>query len=825
LSEYLFDVKERDNEFYWKHGIEFLEVLCDLWPIKLKMLNADLSGDWDAITEIRKEIPPIIERAKKPLNQVLYWRLLAKQLYETNETVRTKENEACSKDFAYFINHWCYTSDPRLPPFGLPSMLPFILWPKQEEFLRWVDDAYKIGRSWLAEKSRGWGITWLLSAYYVWHWVFHNGFIGGFGSRDKDAVDKIGDPDTIFAKVRFIIYNLPDAMLPESYRGKSVQSQSTHDSYLRIVNHEMRTVIRGEGGDNIGAGGRASIYVVDESALVQHPEMIDDALSYTTNCRGDVSTVRGMNHFGEKRHSNRVRVYTSWFYQDPSKYKDWRSGKRPSREECPFLDHEYKDKGDLVVAQELLIDYSRSVEDSFIPADWVRAAVDLDLVAEGDRQAGFDIASGGANESVYAFRQGPVLLDCKELSFDTPQGALECALSHAESDKADLFAYDKDGIGESVWGHIKYTGRKLKFDLFGIHGNSPASDIFLYTDNQRARDKFKNKRAENWWNIRERFRKTYEYRNGLKIYDYMELISIPNNNKLITQLSQPKRVWGNKIGVESKKDMRSRGVKSPDWADALVNSFADPNRESLVISDFNYRENSKNINDFDIDPESPVGVQYVAMVTTEEQMTYAIGCWWIPTADSPRLRIYCEFLEGMSKVSKISSEIKMVMCDEIKPIREWVCNEEMIKGLEENRDSLWSLYRKERVYLRRNYMLDYNTAIVVVNQMFKNGIIQVHSRCERLLMQLANWRIENGKPQENLGFAMALCQLVTRLRTKKEIQVKHITPMFAPKHPYRGAPGHFGLKSKEEEANVFAPSYLQLAEKQVKARKELLYEA
>lgn len=820
MIQQAFEVRERNDNYICNAGIRFLETLCELWPIKVQMLKADQAGQWDLVNQGREEMQPIIERAKQPLADALRWRYLAKQLYETNKTVRTKENEECAKDFVRFINCWCYTSDPRLPPIGLPSMLPFILWPEQERFLRWVDDCYKIGRSWLAEKSRGWGLTWLLSAYYSWHWSFHDGFIGGFGSRDKDAVDKLGDPDTIFAKVRFIIYNLPDEMRPEAYRGKSITNQSSYDNYLRISNPDRGCTIRGEGGDNIGAGGRASIYVVDESALVSHPEMIDDSLSYTTNCRGDVSTVRGMNAFGEKRHSGRVRVFTSWFYQDPSKYKNWRENKMPSREECPFLEHEYLDKGDLIVAQELLIDYSRSVEDSFVPADWVRSAVDFDIPLIGDRQSGFDIASGGANESAYAFRVGAVLLACRELATDTPQEALEYALSNAEQDKAELFAYDQDGVGESVWGHIKFTERKLKFDFFGIHGNAAASEKFLFSDNQKAKDKFRNKRAENWWNVRERFRKTYEHRKGIKIYDYAEMISIPNDNKLITQISQPKRVWGNKIGVEGKDRMRARGVKSPDMADSVINAFADPDRESLVISNFNYKESSRNINEFEIDPESPVGQQYVAIVTTKDMITYAIGCWWEPLSSSPCLRVYCEFLRPTAEVKKLVTEIKIVMVETVKPIREWICNEEMLSSLEQEKDSLWYLYRKESVYLRKNYMHDYNTSIIIVNQMFSNGIIQVHKNCERLLMQLANWRIIDGKPQADLGFAMGLCQLITRLRVKKEIKVEHIQPMFAPKNPYRGAPGRFSRLSKESEEDIPRPAYLALAEKQVKNRAE-----
>lgn len=826
MSEYLFGVKERPNEFACQKSIEFLETLCDIWPVKLEMVRAEQNNNWELVDLLKKEFKPIVEKSQGPLAELLRWRYLAKELYDSNAEVRAVENEACKNDVVRFINNWCFTSDPRLPPLGLPNLLPFVLWPKQEEFIRWVHDAYSIGRSWLAEKSRGWGITWILCAYYVWHWLYHDGFIGGFGSRDKDAVDKLGDPDTIFYKVRFLIYHLPQEMVPESYRGKSIAQQSSNDSYLRIVNPDRDSTIRGEGGDNIGAGGRASIYVIDESALVLHPEAIDDALSYTTNCRGDVSTVRGMNSFGEKRHSGRVRVYSSWFFNDPSKHKDWRNNKMPSREECPFLDHEYLDKGELIVSQELLIDYSRSVEDSFIPADWVRAAVDFDLPIEGERQSGFDIASGGENHSVYAFRVGPVLVTTDELNFDSVQESLEYSLRKAEDDKTGLFVYDQDGIGESVWGHIKFTERKLRFDMVGVHGNFPASDRFLFNDNQKAREKYRNKRAENWSNLRERFRKTFDHRKGIRMYDYSELISIPNDNKLITQLSQPKRVFGNKIAVENKEKMRNRGVKSPDIADAVVNAFADSDREGLVISKFNYQDGSGVIDEFFVDPESPIGHQYVAIVTTSEMMTYALGCWWGPVnkEKKPVLKIFCEFMEKSNEITKLVSQIKTVMVEEIKPIREWICNSEMIDGLENGRDSLWHLYRKEKAPLRKNYSHDYNTAIVIVNQMFANGIIIVHKSCERLMLQLASWRMEEGKPQSDLGFAMALCQLATRLRMKKEITIEDIKPKRAATPLYSGSQGRFGNTSKENVEDSYKPLYLTLAEKQVKRHTELMKE-
>jgi phage terminase large subunit len=813
------EVKDRSKEFIYCKGIEFLETICDIWPVKLAMLKAEQSDDWDAFNDAKVLIEPIVKKAQGPLTEALKWRYLARELYESDADFRTKENADCAVDFVRFINNWCFTSDPRMPPLGLPSMLPFVLWPKQEEFLIWVNEAYLAGRSWLAEKSRGWGITWLLCAYYVWHWLFHEGFVGGFGSRDKDAVDRLGDPDTIFSKVRFLIYNLPQSMLPTPYQGKTIANQSSFDNYLRIINPENESTIRGEGGDNIGAGGRASIYVVDEAALVLHPEMIDDSLSYTTNCRGDVSTVRGMNHFGEKRHSGRVRVFTSWFYQDPSKHKNWRTNKLPSREECPFLDHEFLDKGDLIVAQELLIDYSRSVEDSFIPADWIRAAVDFDIPAIGIHQSGFDIASGGANESVYSCRVGSVLLNIVELDFDTPQEALESALNHAEEDKIEVFAYDRDGIGESVLGHMKFTDQKIRFDMFGVHGNAPASDKFLFSDGQRAKDKFRNKRAENWWNVRERFRKTFEHRKGVRMYDYDELISIPNNNKLIMQLSQPKKGYGSKITIENKDKMRCRGVKSPDHADSVIMAFADTDRDALVISAFNYQDGAGNIGEFDIDPESPIGQQYVSLVTTSEMKTYALGCLWIPYRNVPVMKIFCEFVEPSNDIKKLTSELKETMCEVLKPIKEWICDSDMISSMDEGKDSVWYLYKKERVNLRKNYQMDYGTAIIIVNQMFTNNIIQVHSRCSKLMMQLANWRLVDGKPQQDLGFAMALCHIAIRLRTKKEINLDHVKPQDPRSHAYRNSMGRFGNTSKESIEDLPVPLYMKMAQDQINNNK------
>ena len=59
-----------------------------------------------------------------------------------------------------FINDWGMTFDPRQIEKGLLATVPFIMWPKQEEYIRWVLDRWKAGEYGVAEKSRDCGVTW-----------------------------------------------------------------------------------------------------------------------------------------------------------------------------------------------------------------------------------------------------------------------------------------------------------------------------------------------------------------------------------------------------------------------------------------------------------------------------------------------------------------------------------------------------------------------------------------------------------------------------------------------------------------------------------------
>ena len=60
----------------------------------------------------------------------------------------------CATDIVYFVNQWCWTYDPR----ETVSTLPFSLFDKQEDFLRWLQAREESDEDGVAEKCRDVGL-------------------------------------------------------------------------------------------------------------------------------------------------------------------------------------------------------------------------------------------------------------------------------------------------------------------------------------------------------------------------------------------------------------------------------------------------------------------------------------------------------------------------------------------------------------------------------------------------------------------------------------------------------------------------------------------
>jgi phage terminase large subunit len=491
-------------------------------------------------------------------------------LIENNPELQRQELEKCKNDVIYFICNYCWTYDPRADDPSQREVL-FNLFPKQIETVYWIRERRRLKQDGIIEKARDSGISCLCGAVAVHGWLFENGFKCGFGSYKEEKVDRIGDMDSLFEKLRYVIRKLPPWMKPRGLKEKE------HLLHCRLMNPENGSAIIGEIGDNIGRGGRNLLYFVDESAFLEHPDLAEASLSANTPCRIDISTPNGIgNWFYQKRHNlPPEQVHTFHWSDDPRKTEEWK-------------EKTIAEKGVLIFEREYNLNYSASLEGICIPANWVASAINLDLPEIGDLVMGFDVAAEGDNFNVLAPRRGPKVRDMITWKgIDTTQSA-HIAAENAERQGAVTVFYDCVGPGEGIKGawnamaNDQGEGGGLPFDAVAVVGGEACSKIYTWADGKSSNEKFINVRAEMWWIMRVRFQKTYEYvlwmkgdQEKGKLHPIEDLISIPNDRELIAQLSMPLIVPNSrgKVQVESKVQMRKRGIKSPDRADALAYSM------------------------------------------------------------------------------------------------------------------------------------------------------------------------------------------------------------------------------------------------------------
>jgi len=507
---------------------------------------------------------------------------------------------------ADFINDWGTTFDPRNGPNGLPSVLPFVLFPRQREFVEWVDRLRRQGAKGLADKSRDMGFSWLLVSIAATACLFGSQMTFGFGSRDEDSVDKIGDPDSLFWKLRFFIENLP-----EEFRGDwSAKRDSAH---MRVSFPTTGSVVTGDAGKNIGRGGRSQVYVVDEAAALENPVAVEASLSQTTNCRIDVSTPKGMgNPFAQKRHSGKFPVFSMHWRDDPRKNDGVKRYLIPDADpDDPaswetWYDKQKRELDPVTLAQEVDLDYSASATGVLIPSAWVQAAVDahvkLGIEITGEHRAALDVADEGVDDNALAKRHGVLVRDVTGWSgsgsdiFRTVQRAFDMC----DEDGIETLDYDADGLGAGVRGDARVINdgrrRPLKVEPFRGSGAvfKPEDPIPTATpvtrgdrserkNERRNKDYFQNAKAQAWWELRVRFMRTHRAlevhaagEDWRTAYDADDLISLDGSMrelaKLCMELSQP-TAQPNTAGKQV-IDKAPAGTRSPNLADAVMIVFA-----------------------------------------------------------------------------------------------------------------------------------------------------------------------------------------------------------------------------------------------------------
>lgn len=499
-----------------------------------------------------------------------------------------KERARCGADAAgivYWFNHYCWTYDPRLigqkGPDGqaLSPYTRFQLWPRQVEAIHWLHERVTANEEWLAEKSRDVGMSYLCCGYALNRWLFAPGFKATFGSRKAEYVDKSGQPDSLFEKIRIMGRRLPEWMMPDGF------TWGAHSLYMRLMNPATGAIISGEGGEDMGRGGRSSLYIVDEAAFVPNAEATEKALSGNTDCVGWVSSVNGMgNLFARKRHSilKPRQVFRLHWRDDPRKTEEWAAAKEATLSDPTAWASEYE------------IDYSASLEGVCIPAKWVDAAkriAELEpkiLATNQHGIAGLDVGAGKA-KSVFVNRRGPVVEPPHSRGDPDTTGTAHWALDLAGKAKSARLNFDSVGVGVGVTSALKHSpGSKIKVMPVNV-GDSP-NEKRRWEDGRTSDEMFGNLKAELWWLARVGFQRTFQHvlwlegkteEQGAKQHPLPDLIAMPSgdleSDTMAAQLSLV-RYFKNekgKIVIEKKAELQRRGVKSPDHAEAFVLTFDD----------------------------------------------------------------------------------------------------------------------------------------------------------------------------------------------------------------------------------------------------------
>lgn len=256
------------------------------------------------------------------------------------------------------------------------------------------------------------------------------------------------------------------------------------------------------------------------------------------------------------------REYAELFNLTPEQMA-WRRAKVAELRSVQLFDQEYPASPEMAFA-------SADVAQSFIlPIQVLRARKRARIEGAGPLVLGVDPSGPGKDRFAIAARQGPKVLWTEHRQKPVTIEAVHWVRSVIDKHQPDRVFVDLGGIGHAVYSLLVTTdttapdGRKYSEIIRGVNfgGTSQA---------KLAHPKLpgpKNRRAEMW----DRLREWLEMESGT---------SLPDDDSLQSDITAPriKPLLSNDFLLESKEEMRKRGVRSPDLADAIILTFAEMER-------------------------------------------------------------------------------------------------------------------------------------------------------------------------------------------------------------------------------------------------------
>lgn len=316
------------------------------------------------------------------------------------------------------------------------------------------------------------------------------------------------------------------------------------------------------------------LIVVDEASGVADPIM--EAILGTLTGADNKLLLMG--------NPNRIEgVFFDAFNKDRDKFKTHtvssRESKRTSKDNIAMLESKYGKDSDVCRVR---IDgqFPKGALDAFISLETVELACSaLNKLKQSDINTaktlhiGVDVARFGDDKTVITPRISTKVFEfrkyTKKNTMETAGNVIMCCREYMQKFyhiKNCIIKVDDSGVGGGVTDRLKEVVReeKLPYTIVPVNNGESATDEYYF-----------NLGAQLWGHIKELLETNFS--NKMQGKDEIE-IELPNDEEMIKQLSVRKyhMTSKGKIQLESKDDMKKRGLGSPDTADSLALALYEP---------------------------------------------------------------------------------------------------------------------------------------------------------------------------------------------------------------------------------------------------------
>jgi hypothetical protein len=199
-------------------------------------------------------------------------------------------------------------------------------------------------------------------------------------------------------------------------------------------------------------------------------------------------------------------------------------------------------------------------DDTLISPRWIEAAQQRTLTPGPRNVLGVDVARFGSDRSVFCLARGPIARVVGDHAHARTTETTGKVIAVKREHQVHEIRVDGVGVGSGVVDELLEAGH----DVIDMQSGSAAID----------REHFANARAEWWWGLRERF-------------EQGDIDIDPGDDELAAQLGTVKYGYTarGQVLIESKDEMKKRGLPSPDRADSMMLAYAHVPPPDEIVDD------------------------------------------------------------------------------------------------------------------------------------------------------------------------------------------------------------------------------------------------